>query len=148
MSIGKFLGLTAIGLFCLGTISTTITGGGGSSSSTTEPEAANAVEAANIGDVVMVRYSHSTVLCEDKNDAEQVYLSGELALRHTMRVEDSVWKAMEAERTAQKAAMARLYSCRWAAHGGSKDVHNTVTHKDISGNERPGTGLKLANPSA
>jgi hypothetical protein len=115
---------------------------------TTEPEAANTAEAASIGDVVIVRYTHSTVLCEDQNDAEQVYLSGELALRHTMRVEDSVWKAIEAERTAQKAAMARLYSCRWAAHGGSKDVHNTVTHKDISGNERPGTGLKLANPSA
>jgi hypothetical protein len=110
-SFAKFIGIPVLALIGFAAI----TGGGGSSSgSSAEKPAASAAEAAQVGDIVTIRYPHSTIMCGEQNDMSTVYIVGETAMRQTMRVENNVWKAIDAEKAGQKYAMAKAYSCEWA----------------------------------
>ena len=109
-------------------------GGNKSSSSTEEPVANSAAEAADVGDTVVIRYPSLTVMCGDRNDMSKVYIVGEQALRQTYRVENhDASKAFEAQRSAQKYAMAQYSSCEWAP---TKDgTRFIVQEKQIIGYE-------------
>lgn len=91
-----------------------------------------AADAAQVGDVVTVRYPSSTIMCGTEADMSMVYVAGETARRQTMRVENSgVYAALAVEAAAQKSAMAQAYSCEWAP----KDVRYVVQQKQIAGDE-------------
>jgi len=69
-----------------------------------------AADAAQVGDVVTLIYSSSTIMCAERNDMSKVYVSGEVALRQTWRMENSALKAVQAKAASQKSAMANAYS--------------------------------------
>jgi hypothetical protein len=125
-SFAKFVGIPVLALIGL----SAVMGGGGSSGSDTDtPVAKNAAEAAQVNDVVTIIYPHSTIMCEQRDDMSKVYVVGEMMLRQTMRIENDVWKALDAEKAGQKSAMAKAYSCEWAP---KKEVRIVVQQKDIS----------------
>jgi hypothetical protein len=109
-----------------------ILAGGNNNSAATSEKTTNAADAAQIGDTVTIRYPNLTVMCERK-DMGIVYIAGEIALRQTMRVENSALKAVQAEREAQKHAMATAYSCEWAP---KKETRFVVQEKQIVGDEQ------------
>lgn len=128
-AFAKFVAIPVFALIGLGAI---VGGGSGSSSQPEEPEAKNAAEAAQVNDVVKIIYPSSTIMCAERNDASKVYIVGETMLRQTMRIENSVWKAIDAERDGQKRAMASAYSCEWAP---KKEARFVVQQKDIIGDK-------------
>lgn len=90
-----------------------------------------AADAAQVGDIVTIRYPASTIMCGERNDASAVYVAGELALRQTLRVENSAMKAVEAGKAARKAVLAKSYSCEWAPDKG----RYIVKDKQITGDD-------------
>jgi hypothetical protein len=92
-----------------------------------EPKPTNA----NEGDTVAIRYPASTILCTDRGDASKIYLAGELALRETLRLENSASKAVQAKYDARKVMMREAYSCTWP----SDDARYRVEHKQITGSK-------------
>lgn len=78
------------------------------------PEAKNAAEAAAVGDTVTVLWPASTIMCAERHDAGNVYITGQLANRQAWRLERDSMKAVQAEFAARKEAMVRATSCEWA----------------------------------
>ena len=131
-SFAKWIGLPFISLIALGILASV--GGSGSSGTDDIPVAKTAAEAAEVGDVVIIRYPNLTVMCGDRNDMSKVYIVGEQALRQTYRVENhDASKAFEAQRSAQKYAMAQYSSCEWAPT--KDDTRFVVKEKHIIGDK-------------
>jgi hypothetical protein len=95
-----------------------------------EPEL-NIEAAADVGDTVKIKYPASTIICSDPEHASKVYIAGELALRQTYRVENSIWSAVKAEHAAHEAAIRNYFSCYWA----SREARYTVEQKEIIGDD-------------
>jgi hypothetical protein len=87
--------------------------------------------AADVGDTVAIEYPASTIMCTSRDDASNVYVSGEIALRQTRRLERSVQSAIEAEEAARKYTMRSAYTCQWAP----RDTRYNVVDKKITGTE-------------
>ena len=125
-STGTIVGLTLISV--LGIVGLFAGVGGGGS----HPDVkVKAQDAAVIGDTVTVRYPASTIMCSEQYDASKVYMAGELAMRQSMRIDQSPFKSVGAKSDARKAAMTSAYSCQWAPHG----MRYTVANKAIVGTE-------------
>jgi hypothetical protein len=99
-----------------------------------EPER-KAENAADVGDTVAIEYPASTIMCASRDDSEQVYLSGEIAMRQSRRLDhDSVKSAIDARRNARESAMQTAYSCEWASRAGDGRRYEVV-NKEIVGTE-------------
>jgi flagellar basal body-associated protein FliL len=79
-----------------------VVGVGGSTGSSSSSKSKTAADAAEIGDIVTISYPASTIMCEDEKDSSTVYIVGQVALRQTMRLENSAFKAVDAPRAAQR----------------------------------------------
>lgn len=101
-----------------------------------EPDAAQyAAEAAEIGDVVIIRYTNGTILCEDPADADKVYIAGENALRESMRVDrTNITKAIEAKVAARDSAMRQARNCQRSPT--PRDLRYIVKDKAIAGSDK------------
>jgi hypothetical protein len=86
--------------------------------------------AAQVGDTVSLY--PSTIICGDKNDASRVHKAGVIAVYQTLRLDNDVRKALEAEREASKRVMRDAYSCQWAAYG----AKYIVQEKNVFGTEQ------------
>lgn len=101
-----------------------------------EPDAAKyAAEAAEIGDVVIIRYTNGTIMCEDSADADKVYVAGENALRESTRVDrTNITKAVEAKIAARDSAMQQARSCQRSPT--PRDLRYIVRDKAIVGSNK------------
>jgi len=93
--------------------------------------AKNAPEAAEIGDIVRMKYPTSTIMCTSSTDVFTVFLAGRMAENEEYRLTDNAQQALEAGHEARKQAMRTAYTCRWA----KRDIGYRVTQKEIIGTE-------------
>lgn len=90
-----------------------------------------AQDAAIAGDVVTVRDVASSVLCEDRSDAEKIHMVGEIVQRQSDFFDKDAGKAVMKKEAARKIAISEAHSCHWASRG----VRYTVKKKEIVGTE-------------
>jgi len=94
------------------------------------PERVNAEDAAAIGDVVIIRYTNGTTICEDSTDADKIYIAGESAARESKRIEPyNLKKIVEAMSAARNSAMREATSCQRSPE--PRDLRYIVRDKRI-----------------
>jgi len=90
-----------------------------------------AADAANIGDIVTVKYASTRILCEDPHDASKVYMTGYLAADIVLGRGGSIDSALETQIAAEADAMQAVHSCTQAV----RHLHYQIVQKDISGTD-------------
>jgi hypothetical protein len=90
----------------------------------------SAADAAEIGDTVTLKYEGVEIICANKHDADTIYRAGEIAVRQSYRLEQSVnvSKMVQARADARKIAMVGAYSCQWSP----LKARYLVVHKEIT----------------